>query len=72
MNTGYMIQQAERTPSSWEQQQIDATNAQIVASVGRIWRALTAPVRAMHPVYRDGGRTHVQYHVPAPRRADCG
>jgi len=72
MNTGYLIHQAERTPSSWEQRQIDMTNAQIVASAGRIWRALTAPVRAVHPIYRDGDRVRVRYHVPAPRRADCG
>jgi hypothetical protein len=45
MNTGYLISQAERTPSRMEQRDIDATNAKIAASIGRLWQAIAAPMR---------------------------
>ena len=46
MNTGYLIYQAERTRSAAEQRQVDMSNAQLAASIGRMWRALAAPVRS--------------------------
>ncbi|HEX6351106.1 MAG TPA: hypothetical protein VF160_17145 [Candidatus Dormibacteraeota bacterium] len=72
MNPGYLIHQAERTPSSWEQREIDATNAQIAASFGRLWHAIAAPVHGLRRLYREGDGVRARYHVPAPRRADCG
>jgi hypothetical protein len=45
MNTGYLIYQAERTRSAAEQRDIDRSNAQLAVSIGRMWRALAAPVR---------------------------
>jgi hypothetical protein len=45
MNTGYLIYQAERTRSAAEQREIDRSNAQLAVSIGRVWRALAAPVR---------------------------
>ena len=46
MNTGYLIYQAERTRSAAEQREADRSSAQLAASIGRMWRALTAPVRS--------------------------
>ena len=46
MNTGYLIYQAERTRSAAEQREVDRFNAQLPASIGRMWRALAAPVRS--------------------------
>ena len=46
MNTGYLIYQAERTRSAAEQREVDRSSAQLAASIGRMWRALAAPVRA--------------------------
>jgi hypothetical protein len=46
MNTGYLIYQAERTRSAAEQWEVDRSNAQLAASIGRMWRALAAPVRS--------------------------
>ncbi len=45
MNAGYLIYQAERTPSAAEQREIDRSNAQLVAAVARLWRTLAAPAR---------------------------
>ena len=49
MNTGYLNYQAERTRSAAEQQEVDRSNAQLAASIGRMWRALAAPVRSRRP-----------------------
>jgi hypothetical protein len=46
MNTGYLIYQAERTRSAAEQREVDRFNAQLAGSIGRMWRALAAPVRS--------------------------
>ena len=46
MNTGYLIYQAERTRSAAEQWEVDRSNAQLAASIGRMWRALAAPLRS--------------------------
>ncbi len=46
MNTGYMIYQVERTKSAAEQREVDRSNAQLAASISRLWRALAAPWRA--------------------------
>jgi len=46
MNAGYLIYQAERTPSAAEQREIDRSNAQVVAAVARLWRTLAAPARS--------------------------
>ena len=46
MNTGYLIYQAERTRSAAEQKEVDGPNAQLAVSIGRMWRALAAPVRS--------------------------
>ena len=46
MNTGYLIYQAERTRSAAEQQEVDRSNAQLAVSIGRMWRALAAPVQS--------------------------
>ncbi len=46
MNAGYLIYQAERTPSAAEQREIDRSSAQLAASAARLWRALAAPVRS--------------------------
>jgi hypothetical protein len=46
MNTGHLIYQAERTRSAAEQQEVDRSNAQLAVSIGRMWRALEAPVRS--------------------------
>ena len=46
MNTGYVIYQAERTGSAAEQREVDRSNAQLAVSIGRMWRALAAPVRS--------------------------
>ncbi len=46
MNAGYLIYQAERTPSAAEQHEIDRSNAQLAASAARLWRALAAPARS--------------------------
>ena len=46
MNTGYLIYQAERTRSAAEQREADRSNAQLAASIGRIWQVLAAPVRS--------------------------
>ncbi len=51
MNTGYLIYQAERTMTAAEQQRVDATHAELAASLARLWRALAAPLRS-----RPGGR----------------
>lgn len=56
MNNGYLIHQAERTRSRTEQQDIDATNARIAASIGRLWQAVAAPVRGLGRLHREGDR----------------
>ena len=47
MNTGYMIYQVERTKSAAEQREVDRSNAQLAASISRLWRALAAPWPAL-------------------------
>jgi hypothetical protein len=46
MNTGYLIYQAERPRSTYEQQQADIASAELARTVSRCWHALTAPLRA--------------------------
>jgi hypothetical protein len=46
MNTGYLIYQAERTRSAAEQRAVDATHADLAASLSRLWRSLAAPLRS--------------------------
>ena len=55
MNTGYLIYQAERTRSAAEQREVDRSSAQLAASIGRMWRALAAPVRAWRARSRPAG-----------------
>jgi hypothetical protein len=47
MNTGYLIYQAERPRSTYEQQQADIASAELARTVSRCWHALTAPLRAL-------------------------
>ena len=56
MNTGYLIYQAERTRSAAEQQEVDRSNAQLAASIGRMWRALAAPLRSRRAQGSGGSR----------------
>ncbi len=46
MNTGYLVYEAERTRRAAEQQEVDRSNAQLAVSIGRMWRALAAPVQS--------------------------
>lgn len=46
MNTGYLIYQAERTRTGAEQREVDATHAELAASLTRLWHSLTAPLRS--------------------------
>ena len=64
MNTGYMIYQVERTKSAAEQREVDRSNAQLAASISRLWRALTAPWRALAVLLRARRRAG---RVAAPR-----
>jgi hypothetical protein len=54
MNTGYLIYQAERTRSAAEQREVDATHAELAASLTRLWHSLTAPLRSRRGAC-DGG-----------------
>ena len=45
MNTGYLIYQAERPMSSAEQRRVDASRAELAASLTRLGHRLTAPMR---------------------------
>jgi len=45
MNTAYLIYQAERTRTAAEQREVDATHAELAASLTRLWRSLAAPLR---------------------------
>jgi hypothetical protein len=47
MNTGYLIYQAERPRSRYEQQQADIASAELARTVSRCWHALTTPLRAL-------------------------
>ena len=64
MNRGYMIYQVERTKSAAEQREVDRSNAQLAASISRLWRALAAPWRALAVLLRARRR---QGRVTAPR-----
>jgi hypothetical protein len=64
MNTGYLIYQAERPRSTFEQRQADMASAELARAVSRCWQALTAPLRAL----RRGGR---QSALPAGGRPDA-
>ena len=55
MNTGYLIYQAERTRSAAEQREVDATHAELAASLTRLWHSLAAPLRS-----RRGGERGTQ------------
>jgi hypothetical protein len=60
MNTGYLIYQAERTMTSAQQREVDATHAEMAASLSRLWRSLAAPLRS-----RRGGRREAQRQTPS-------
>ena len=51
MNTGYMIYQAERTPTRAEQLEIDRVNSELAEAVTRSWHrigaALTSGLRSL-------------------------
>ena len=64
MNTGYLIYQAERTRSAAEQQEVDRSNAQLTMSIGRMWRALAAPVQSRRARGSRGSRP-----AGSPRKA---
>ena len=46
MNTGYLIYQAERIRSAAEQREVDATHAELAASLTRLWHSIAAPLRS--------------------------
>jgi hypothetical protein len=56
MNTGYLIYQAERPRSTYEQQQADIASAELARTISRCWHALTAPLRARRQGRRRSGR----------------
>ena len=62
MNTGYLIYQAERTMTCAEQQRVDATHAELAASLARLWRALAAPLRSRPGAGGGTGRGHCGRH----------
>ena len=64
MNTGYLIYQAERTMTCAEQQRVDATNAELAASLSRLWRALAATLRS-RPGGRRGTQRGIQHESPS-------
>lgn len=55
MNTGYLIYQAERTKTAAEQREIDATQAELAASLTRLWHRIAMPLRS-----RRGGERGAQ------------
>jgi hypothetical protein len=64
MNTGYLIYQAERTMTTAEQREVDASNARLVASLSRPWRSLAAPLRSRRRARRHGGQPGAQRGTP--------
>ena len=52
MNTAYLIYQAERTRTAAEQREVDATHAELAASLTRLWRSLAAPLRSRRRAQR--------------------
>jgi hypothetical protein len=65
MNTGYMIYQVERTKSAAEQREIDRSNAQLAASISRLWRAPWPVLAVLLRVRRAARRRPAR--VAAPR-----
>jgi hypothetical protein len=68
MNTGYLIYQAERTTTAAEQREIDATRAELAASLTRLWHCLTVPLRSRRGGKRgtQRGTRHLAPSCPAP------
>ena len=60
MNTAYLIYQAERTRTAAEQREVDATHAELAASLTRLWRSLAAPLRS-----RRRARRGAQHQPPS-------
>ena len=52
MNTGYLIYQAERPITSAEQRRVDASRAELAASLSRLGHRLTAPLRSVRRTRR--------------------
>ncbi len=75
MNTAYLIYQAERTRNAAEQRAVDATHAELAASLIRLWHSLAAPLRhrrrAQHGApggaQREAGHQPPSCLVPLPR-----
>ena len=71
MYTGYLIYQAERTKSPAEQREIDMSNARLAAGIGRLWRAITAPVRGMAAPLRSWRAARRTADGAAPPAGGC-
>ena len=71
MNTAYLIYQAERTRTAAEQREVDATHAELAASLTRLGRSLAAPLRSRHRARRGAQRGTAHQSpsclVPSPR-----
>ena len=67
MNTAYLIYQAERTRTAAEQREVDATHAELAASLVRLWGSLAAPLRHRRRAQRGTRHQPPAYPVPWPR-----
>jgi hypothetical protein len=64
MNTGYLIYQAERTRTAAEQREVDATHAELAASLTRLWRSLATQLRSRRRG-QGGAQRRAQHQPPS-------
>ena len=72
MNTAYLIYQAERTRTAAEQREVDATHAELAASLTRLWHSLAAPLRSRRGAQRGTQHQPPSCLVPLPGPAGSG